>query len=898
MPGRLPGAIVAVAAFGALVASAGETPKKAADHWAYRPLIKPAAPAVKAVDRVRTPIDSFILAKLEAADMALSPQADLRTLLRRVSFDLTGLPPTPAEIEAFEADTSADAYETVVDRLLASPRYGERWARHWMDVIHFAETHGNDQDAPRENAWPYRDYLIRSFNDDKPYRRFVEEQLAGDVLYPDDPQATVATGFLAAGPWDESSQKDIRDDTVDKKVAQNLDRDDMVSTAMSTFVSATVHCARCHNHKFDPITQSEYYGLQAVFAGVDRADRLFDPDPAVAKTRRDLTSRRRQLQANSPALAGELHSGSVREHVEAWEKGLTARGAIWTTLEPSTVKSAEGATPEKQPDRSVRFAGPRPAVDTYTITAQTDARNITAVRLEVLTDDSLPHHGPGRQDNGNLHLSEFRVEAAPSTNTTDKHPLPLKSASADFDQSGWEISRAIDGKMDTAWGIYPEVGKPHEAVFEFNHPVDFDGGSALTFTLEQRHGGGHLIGRLRLSVTSSPGPVRVSTLPPAVVAALAVPTARRSEEQWTELARHVLLQETDAQLSALPQQQAIYAAAPDFKQVGSFKPAKGCRPVFVLRRGDMNSPGVAAVPGALSCVPGLDSKFTLANAGDEGARRAALAKWVTDPANVLTWRSIVNRVWHYHFGRGLVATPNDLGHMGAPPTHPELLDGLAVTFREGGGSLKNLHKLIVTSTVYMQSSRNIADYAKRDSDNLLLWRMNRSRLDAESLHDAVLQVSGKLDLTMGGPSVKQFIQTKGIHVTPNVDYQSYDADAPGAYRRSVYRFLFRTLPDPFMDALDCPDASQFAPARASSVTALQALALLNDRFVIRQSEHFAARVSKAGDTAARVREAYRLALGRTPSAQESATMTAYAGKHGMANACRVLLNCNEFVFVP
>jgi hypothetical protein len=893
MPARLPAAIVGIVAYGFLVAYGGEAPKKSADHWAYRPLVRPAVPAVKAIERVRRPIDSFILAKLEAAGMTMSAAADRRTLLRRVSIDLTGLPPMPEEVDAFQADKSADAYEKVVDRLLASPRYGERWARHWMDVIHFAETHGNDQDAPRDNAWRYRDYLIRSFNDDKPYGRFIEEQLAGDVLYPDDPQATIATGFLAAGPWDESSQKDIRDDTVDKKIAQNLDRDDMVSTAMSTFTSATVHCARCHNHKFDPITQAEYYGLQAVFAGVDRADRPYDPDPKVARTRRELTKRRRELQAGGAAMV-ELKSVAARERVAVW--GVHA--AVWEAIEPSAVVSAGGAIPEKLPDHSVRFAGPRPAVDTYTVSANATRRTITAVRLEVLTDDSLPHHGPGRQDNGNLHLSEFRVEAAPLANVTDRRPMPLQTASADFDQAGWDVLRAIDGKMDTAWGIYPEVGKPHEAVFELARPIDFDGGSALTFVLEQRHGGGHLIGRLRLSVTSSPGPVRVSSLPPSVVRALAVPAERRGEEEWLELARYLTLQKVDAQLTALPPQQTVYAAAPDFKQVGSFKPAKGCRPVFVLRRGDVNSPGDAAAPGALSCVQGLASHFTAADPGDEGARRAALAKWMSDPANALTWRSIVNRIWHYHFGRGLVATPNDLGHMGAPPTHPELLDWLAVTFRDGGGSLKKLHRLIVTSAVYRQSSMNNADYAKRDSDNQLLWRMNRSRLDAESLRDAVLQVTGKLDLTAGGPSVKQFIQSKGIHVTPNVDYQSFDPDAPGSYRRSVYRFLFRTLPDPFMDALDCPDASQFAPTRASSVTALQALALLNDRFMIRQCEHFAARVAKAGDVTAQVREAYRLALLRPPSENESAALTNFATKHGLANACRVLLNCNEFMFVP
>jgi hypothetical protein len=898
MPARLLFVVSTVMTLAILLASAGGAPPKSDEHWAYKPLVKPAVPAVQHGELARTAVDAFILAKLEANGMTLSPPADRRTLLRRVYFDLTGLPPKPEEIDAFLADKSADAYEKVVDRLLASPRYGERWARHWMDVIHFAETHGNDQDAPRENAWPYRDYLIRAFNDDKPYARFVEEQIAGDVLYPDDPRATVATGFLSAGPWDESSQKDIRDDTVDKKVAQNLDRDDMVTTAMSTFVSATVHCARCHNHKFDPITQAEYYGLQAVFAGVDRAERAFDGDPAIARKRHELLRHQRQLAANDAALAAELRGDAARAEVAAWEKSLGDRGTVWTVLDPSAVTSAGGSTPEKQADHSVRFVGTRPPVDTYTVTASANRKGITAVRLEVLTDDSLPHHGPGRQDNGNLHLSEFRVEAAPRSNPTVRHSVPVRTAIADFDQAGWDVRRAIDGKIETAWGIYPEVGKAHEAIFELAQPINVDGGAELTFTLDQRHGGGHLIGRLRLSVTDAQGPMHISALPPAIVRALAIPAESRGDAEQREMARYVLSQKVETQLAALPPQQLVYAATGDFKQMGSFKPAKGCRSVFVLRRGDINSPKEAAPPGALTCVPGLSARFLLADSKDEGARRAALAKWLTDSGNVLTWRSIVNRVWHYHFDRGIVATPSDLGHMGATPTHPELLDWLAVTFRDQGGSLKKLHRLLVTSAVYMQSSKDNADYARRDGDNQLLWRMNRSRLDAESVRDAVLQVSGKLDLTMGGPSIKHFIQTKGIHVTPNVDYQSYDPDAPGSYRRSIYRFLFRTLPDPFMDALDCPDASQFAPTRASSVTALQALALLNDRFMIRQCEHFATRVAKAGTTEAQVGEAYRLALGRPATEKETAALAAYATKYGMANACRLLLNSNEFMFVP
>ncbi len=640
--------------------------------WSLKPIRKPVLPPVPPAQDAswaRTPIDRFILAKLHEKGLRPSPPADRRTLLRRVTFDLIGLPPTLEEIEAFLADPAADAYEKVVDRLLASPQYGERWARHWMDVVHYAETHGHDQDRPRPHAWPYRDYLIRAFNEDRPYARFVQEQIAGDVLFPDDPQGIVATGFLATGPWDESSLQSIMDDTVDKRIAQYLDRDDMLSTVMSTFVSTTVHCARCHDHKFDPITQKDYYALQAVFAGVDKADRPYDADVRLA-------AQRRQLLA---------------------EKALL------------------------------------------------DALRNTA----------------------NLRLAHYMLE-----------------------------------------------------------------------------------------------------------------------------------QQVAKQLAALPPPSLVYAATSDFKPDGNFRPAKTPRPIHVLYRGDISKPRGEAVPGALACLPELEGRFRLTDPKSEGSRRAALARWITDPKNALTWRSIVNRVWHYHFGRGIVATPNDLGRMGAAPTHPELLDWLASEFQESGGSFKRLHRLIVTSAVYRQSSRHQANFAAIDADNHYVWRMNRTRLDAESVRDAVLRATGKLDLTMGGPSVKQFIQTPGIHVTPNVDYFNFDVDRPENYRRSVYRFVFRTLPDPFMDTLDCPDSSQLTPARNISVSPLQALAMLNNRFMVRQSEHLAERAAKAGkELPARIRSVYRLALGREPTAKESQTLAEYAGEHGLANACRIVLNSNEFMFV-
>ncbi|MDB6026901.1 MAG: Protein of unknown function (DUF1553)/Protein of unknown function (DUF1549)/Planctomycete [Verrucomicrobiales bacterium] len=866
--------------------------------WSLKPLAPVDVPKPKNKSWAKTPIDNFILAKLEEKNMKPSAPTDKRTLLRRATFDLTGLPPTPEEMQAFLKDKSRDAFAKVVDRLLASPRYGERWARHWLDVVHYGDSHGHDEDRPRPNAWPYRDYVIKAFNDDKPYARFVEEQLAGDVLYPEDPNGIIATGFISAGPWDESSLMQIMDDTVDKKVARYLDRDDMVMTTISTFVSTTVHCARCHNHKFDPIPQMDYYNLQACFAGVDRAERPYDTDPKINLQRQQLLRKKLALEVKDKRFYETLLGPEMQTQLAAWEKSFSSQN-IWTVLSPETFTSSAGATLTKQKDLSLLASGIAPLTDTYTITAQTDLKNITAIRLEVMTDTSHPRNGPGRQpENGNFHLSEFRATAAPKENAASAKALALQNPSADFNQESWGVEKTIDGDTNTAWGIFPETGKPHYAVFELKENAGFDGGTTLTFTLAQLHGREHTLLRPRISITTSPRPVKAERLPDNIKTILAIESANRSHEQKIELAVFYLKGQIDKELAALPKPKMVYAAANDFPPAGKFTPAKIPRPIFLLKRGDVSKEGDPAIPGALSCMTNLPPRFELSDANDEGARRAALAKWITDSKNFLTWRSIANRVWHYHFGRGLVETPNDFGQMGGRPSHAELLDWLAISFRDSGGSLKKLHRLILTSAVYQQSSEDNPRYATTDSGNLLLWRMNRARLDAESLRDGVLQITGKLDLKMGGPPAKQFYSEDLVpNRTPIADYNRFDVDSPEALRRSVYRYLFRTVPDPFMDALDCADSSQLTPVRNLSMTALQALAMWNDAFVVRQSEHFATKVAGSGPLREQIKKAYGLALNREPTSRELKELEPYAKKHGMANTCRLLLNSNEFLFL-
>lgn len=879
------------------VAPGAEPPSDA--WWSFRPLARPAAPTLPQPN-VRNEIDRFVFAKLAEKGLAPSPEADKRTLTRRLYFDLTGLPPTPPEIDAFLNDPSADAYEKLVDRLLASPHYGERMARHWMDLVHFGETHGHDQDRVRPNAWRYRDYLIAAFNADTPYSRFVQEQIAADVLFPDQPRLTPALGFLAAGPWDESSLRDIREDSIDRQVGYYLDRDDMVTTVMSTFQGLTVQCARCHDHKFDPITQLDYYRLQAAFAGVGRGEVSYDPDRATATKRKELRDRLAAIDRNDPAITAKLDTPEFRKTVAEWETRHRGEGVVWDVLDFTKIASEQGSVIVKRPDGSMRSEGARPERDTYILTARVKQKDVTAVRLELLTDDSLPHRGPGRQDNGNLHLSEFSVTAASLKDGVPEkaRPMPLRNPTSDYDQPGWTVAHAIDGNPRTAWGIYPQVNKPHEAVFELKEPVSAGGEVELTFRLEQLHGGGHLIGRFRLSTTSAAPPLKVPVVPPAIRAVLATPADKRTPQQSRELAVHVFREQTAAAIAALPLQQLVYAAAPSFNPDGGHKPVGTPRAVHVLKRGDIRKPGETAEPGSLACLPGLPDRFELSPGHSEAARRAALAKWIADSKNPLTWRVIVNRVWQYHFGCGLVATSSDFGKMGQAPTHPELLDWLAAEFRDNGQSLKKLHKLIVTSATYRQASRHDPKFAEVDGDNRYLWRANRTRLDAEQVRDAILLISGRLDRTMGGPSDQQFAMRPGIHVTPVVEYGKFDWNRPQGHRRSVYRFVFRTLPDPFVDCLDGADASQLTPKRSESVTAPQALALLNNEFVLVHSQAFAGWLEKQStDHGRQITLACERVWGRAPTDEERKAFVAYREKHGLANLCRLLFNSNEFLFV-
>ncbi|MBI2425605.1 MAG: PSD1 domain-containing protein [Candidatus Hydrogenedentes bacterium] len=863
------------------------TPEDKAPHWSSLPLVQPAVPA-----RAAHPIDAFILEKLDAAGIAPSPPADRRTLMRRVSLDLTGLPPTPEALDAFVADPDPLAYDKLVDSLLTSPRHGERWARHWLDTVHFADSHGYEHDLARDHAWRYRDYVIASLNNDTPWPRFIREQLAADYFFPEETGLTAALGFLGAGNFDLSTY------ATSTVTFDYLDRDDLVTQCTAAFLGSTANCARCHDHKFDPIPQEDYYALQAVFAGVLKGDVAYDADPAVARARREWTA---LLSAVESGDASALLTPENNDRVRAWQ-GRYGRGAQWNTLDVETFLAAEGSELSLGADGVIVASGARPEKEVYTVTASTALNTITAIRLEVLAQEGLPMGGPGRADNGNLHLSEFEVRLF-TPGTAQAMPLPIRRASADFNQIDWAIDRAIDGDAATAWGIHPAEGTDHVAVFELAEPVQLTPESRIAVTLKQSHGGGHLIGAIRLSATADDAE---SAIPfsAAVLDALDVPEPDRTQAQHTAIASAILGHTARHALDQLPAQAVVYAAAPaveipDGEVAVMRRSLDAPKPVHLMVRGDLEKPGALVNPGALTALTHLPARFDQAAAGPEAARRAALADWIAHPDNVLTWRCIVNRVWHYHFGEGICNTPSDLGRMGGVPSHPELLDWLAVWFRdEAKGSLRALHRLIVTSDAYRQSSGDRADAASADSDNRLLWRQHAARLDADAYRDSVLAVSGRLDLTMGGPGDRHFTEAKGPQITPALDYGAYDWRNARQTRRSIYRFVWRGIADPFLEALDFPDLGLLSPKRTASVSSLQALALYNNEFVLAHGEALAQRV--AAETAsidAQVTRAVQLAWLRTPTVEEAAAYTAFAREHGMPAFCRVLFNSNEFLFL-
>lgn len=870
--------------------------------WSLQPLVRPALPQLSKADQAWTKnaIDAFVIAKLREQGFAPAPPADRRRLIRRLSFDLTGLPPTPEEVAAFVTDTDPQAYEMLVNRLLASPRYGERWARHWLDVVHFGETHGYDKDQPRRNAWPYRDYVIRAFNQDKPYGRFVDEQIAGDVLYPNTIDGIEALGFISAGPWDFIGHAEVPESKTDGKVARHLDRDDMVANAIGTFNSLTISCAQCHNHKFDPIKQVDYYRLQAVFAGVDRADKKYHADPVAFARYSQLEREQRELSAEKTALDAQVKLLGGAELVGLDKEIAAIRQSAPAALRPEygyhsqlapkaeTEKWVQIDLGEIREVSSLHYVG---CYDNFNsigagfgfplrfkieLAAEETFRDKKLVVDQTATDFANPGTTPQTAKFATTQSRYVRFTATKLAPRQNDYMLVLAELQV-FDPQGQNI--AVGAKVTALDSIEAGPRWRQTNLVDGIYPGAQDvAGSAKK--LEQ--------------LTQQRAALHAKVVPDEV------------RKKVAENGRKSVA--VAAELSQISPPNVVYAGTVHFGS-GNFAGtgARNGEPrkIFVLHRGDVKTPREEVTPASLGCLPGWSGEFQLATNHREGDRRAALARWLSDKRNPLTWRSIVNRVWQYHIGRALVDTPNDFGRMGQLPSHPELLEWLAVEFRDGGQSLKTLHRLIVSSNTYQQSSepdpaaiaKLTSDPRKVDAGNVYLWRMNRRKLEAESIRDAVLQVAGKLDTKMGGPSFQDFVIDQPAH-SPHYEYHLHDPNDPKSHRRSIYRFIVRSQPQPFMTTLDCADPSMRVDKRNESLSALQALALLNNGFMVTMSGHFAKRIQGvSNDPVEQTRLIFQLAVSREPTDVEQKLFTEYIRSHGLPNACRTAFNFNEFAFV-
>ena len=846
-----------------------------ADWWSLQPVKRPAVPAGV------HPVDHFTAAKLSDKGLSLSPPASKRVLIRRLSFDLTGLPPSPEDVAAFEKDASPDAYERLVEKLLASPHYGERWARHWLDVVRFGETNGFERNDARPNAWHYRDWVIRALNADLPYDQFVRLQLAGDVLRPADPDAVKATGFLVA-----AVHNTVLGNAMMAAVARQDELEDLVGGVAQTFLGMTANCARCHDHKFDPISQKDFYRLASSLSGVGHGERNL-PD---AKAAADIA----RLNADAARVEKEL--SAIEEPARRALLGERAKGA------PSPVAAWDFRTGPNdlvgklhaKPSGGVKFTPEGAAFDgkagvlrTPPLPFEFKAKTLEAwVKLDNLTQrgggvvslqtpdgnefDAIVfgEREPGRWmvgSNGFVRSKALNGEEERDAATRPVHVAVVYSG-------GGLITAYRDGKpYGEAYTSKPIAFKNAVVAFGLRH--DPPGGNRmLAGTVVAARVYDNALSLDQVAASFAAGPVVVKD---ADIDARLSPDERRK--------RAVLKADREriaADLSTARARTAtkVYANAPQPPGV-----------TRLLYRGDLATPGDVLPPGGLPVL--FPFEFALKPDAPDAERRKKLAEWVTSPSNPLFARVMVNRVWHYHFGTGLVETPSDFGFNGGRPSHPELLDWLASEFAARKYSLKELHRLVVTSAAYRQSSAPRKDALALDADNRLLWRKKPSRLDGESVRDSMLAVSGLLNREVGGKGFNDYAER---NFNGTAFFDPIDPIGPQFHRRSVYRFVPRGANQGLLDAFDCPDPAAAAPRRAVTTTPLQALTLWNNGFALRTADAFAARVEKDADP---VGAAWRLAFQRDPTNGERDAAKTLAADHGLKALCRALFNSNEFLTV-
>jgi Protein of unknown function (DUF1549)/Protein of unknown function (DUF1553)/Planctomycete cytochrome C len=872
--------------------SDGAIEREAPKHWAYIKPARPELPPVKNVAWARNPIDRFILARLEKEGLAPSPEAAKETLVRRVYLDLTGLPPSPKEVDQFLADASPDAYEKLVDRLLASPHYGERWARPWLDLARYADSNGYERDVPRV-MWKYRDWVINALNKDMPFDQFTVEQIAGDML----PNATldqkIATGFHRNTMLNQEAG-------VDDEEARWETLIDRVNTTGTVWLGATIGCAQCHNHKYDPFTQKEYYKLLAFFDNYEYTiyqqpgnegwvvePEIEMPAPEQAARRADLLAEIKSLEERLKTVTPELAAAQAD-----WERKGAEAQADWVTLDPSEMSADNGTTLTKLEDRSILATGANPDTETYTLVARANLQNVTGVRLEALPHEKSPRGGPGRDIYGNFILNRLEVEVSPAGSPSEARRLKFKEAKADEYLDAYRGTSAptdftpanlLDETNEVGWGVDAlkrDERLAYQLVLTLDKPLTMEGETLLKVRLKfgSEFNRRQSIGRFRLSVTSAQYPAFVTGLPAELRPILAIPPARRDAAQKESLAKEFLaatplLKAERDRLAKL--QKELYAIRIDRALVMRERPSFERPSTFLRARGSYTNIGEKVYADTPAVLPPLPA--------NRMPNRLGLAYWLVDEENPLTSRVTVNRFWEQIFGRGLVETSEDFGTQGERPSHPELLDWLAVTFREGekerqgdketrgqgdkgnpqsqspyqqsmSWSMKSLLRLVVTSATYRQSSRVTPALRERDPYNRLLARGPRFRVEAEMVRDIGLTASGLLNRAVGG-----------VSVNPSPMVRPEDR-----YRRGLYTSIRRTTPPPSMTAFDAPSREFCTVRRPRTNTPLQALTVLNDPVFFDFARGMARRVlTEAGpELRDRLIYGFRLCVSRRPNEKE------------------------------
>lgn len=848
-------------------------------HWAFKPPVKSPLPKIVSDGKwVRNPMDAFILARLDREGLKPSPESEKTTLLRRLHLDLIGLPPSVAELDAFLVDKSPEAYSNAVERLLKSPHYGERWARHWLDAARYADSDGYEKDKSRQ-VWFYRDYVINSLNRDLTYDQFIREQIAGDLL----PKATqdqiVATGFLRHSMINEEGGVDPEQFRMDAM----FDRMDALGKAV---LGLTVACAQCHNHKFDPITQEEYYKLFSFLNNDHESQRVvYTPDEQkrIAGIRIKIGEAESKLRESTPDWL---------ERMAKWEQSVSTV-ATWETVKLAN-QGDNGQRYIDQKDGSILCQGYAPTKFTTHMRGATSLKSVTGFRLELLNDPNLPCNGPGRSSMGTCALTEFNVEAWDANDPKTKINVKMVKASADYGnperdlESTYDdkskkrrvtgpVSYAIDGRDDTAWGIDTGPGRrnvPRNAVFVPEKPISFPNGVVFDVRLKQMHGGwnsdDHMnnnLGRFRLSITSDTDPV-ADPVPKNVKQLFSLPPAKRSPEQIATIFSYwrTTVPEWKAENARI---ETEWQRWPTGSTQLTLQLRDEMRDTRILKRGDFLKPTREVSGGVPSFLhPLTDPKA--------GGSRLTLANWLVSRDSPTTARVIVNRVWQSYFGTGLVSTSEDFGLQSEKPSHPELLDWLAVEFMDRGWSLKELHRLIVNSATYRQSSKLTPELTAKDPYNRLLARSPRLRVEGEIVRDIALHASGRLNPKVGGPSL--FTPAPAFLFLPPASYGPFnwiEVKGEDRYRRGIYTFRRRSTPYPVFTNFDVPNGDSSCVKRTRSNTPLQALTLLNETIFVDCARALAVKSLGEGgkSDSDRIAFAFRSCTSRQPTATELKILT-------------------------